>query len=92
MSDIDHKFCITFREPVDRVMSSYEFAMEVAARAARKKPHKIDPSRASPLILSIILKKTARHIPGLHCLFMSSISSYGLASERRALLLFTIAQ
>ena len=38
---------LCYREPVDRVLSSYEFAMEVAARAAKKKPRRHDPSRVS---------------------------------------------
>ena len=37
---------------MDRVLSSYEFAMEVAARAARKKPHHLDPSRVIALIFA----------------------------------------
>lgn len=37
-----------YREPVDRVLSAYEFAMEVAARSA-KRTFKGDPSRVCPL-------------------------------------------
>ena len=56
------------REPVDRVLSTYEFAMEVAARSAKGvlPPH--DPSKAHALsllhrILSVVLRWVAFFVP-----------------------------
>ena len=56
------------REPVDRVLSTYEFAMEVAARSAKGAPPPHDPSKAHALsllhrVLSVVLRWIGFFVP-----------------------------